>query len=54
MKEPSVGCNKCGATNIPVVGHEPCPGRPTAETGKLVNIKGGTYLVHADWIPESE
>ena len=22
----NVGCVKCGATDIPVIGHEPCPG----------------------------
>ena len=22
----NVGCAKCGATDIPLVGHEPCPG----------------------------
>jgi hypothetical protein len=23
---PSVGCNKCGAVDLPIIGHEPCPG----------------------------
>jgi hypothetical protein len=22
----SVGCAKCGATDLPIIGHEPCPG----------------------------
>ncbi len=24
-----VGCVKCGATNLPTIGHEPCPGVTT-------------------------
>lgn len=42
MPEPteaaSVGCVKCGADDLPLVGHEPCPG-PTADPETL-----GAYL----------
>lgn len=41
------GCTKCGATDIPVVGHEPCPG-PRTETD-IANDPQPGDIYHTSW-----